>query len=567
MTDLAPDIVAAALKGFRAYRDRFAALTARAEARFRTADWRGLQADSSDRLDVYQQCLEAVVSDLTAQHPDLPHAHDMWRQAKTEFERQALRTSDPDLAETFFNSVSRRILQTAGVDPTVEFVRFQAPPLAPPRRPQDYRVYPLAEGSAEIVFRKILQDSRLAPILADPGEDARRIDHALKRRNIESPPDAHLEVLTTIFYRGMGAYLIGRLMAADGATRPLAVAFVHQGGRVAADGLITDERGIRILFSYTHSYFLAATENIGGLIGFLQTLMPRRRRAELFISLGYNRHGKTELYRDLTEHQNACRDIFVISPGKKGMVMAVFNMPSDNLVFKVIRDRFAKPKRTTRREVIAKYDYIFRHDRTGRLPDTQNFEHLKFDRGCFHPELVAELLQSAADSVVVDGDELILRFVYVERRVTPLDVYLQTASAEAARAAVIDFGQAIKDMAASNIFPGDMLIKNFGVTELGRVIFYDFDEVCPLTACRFRRQPRAYSYEDELAAQPWYLVEENDIFPEEFVSFLGLKAELRNVMMGHHADIFTPDFWQAHQDRIQSNNLAHVFPYRRFNAD
>ncbi len=567
MTDSAPDIVAAALKGFRAYRDRFAALTARAEARFRTADWRGLQADSADRLDVYQQCLEAVVSDLAAQHPDLPHAHDMWRQAKTEFERQALRTSDPDLAETFFNSVSRRILQTAGVDPTVEFVRFQAPPLAPPRRPQDYRVYPLAEGSAEIVFRKILQDSRLAPILADPGEDARRIDHALKRRNIESPPDAHLEVLTTIFYRGMGAYLIGRLMAADGATRPLAVAFVHQGGRVAADGLITDERGIRILFSYTHSYFLAATENIGGLIGFLQTLMPRRRRAELFISLGYNRHGKTELYRDLTEHQNACRDIFVISPGKKGMVMAVFNMPSDNLVFKVIRDRFAKPKRTTRREVIAKYDYIFRHDRTGRLPDTQNFEHLKFDRGCFHPELVAELLQSTADSVVVDGDELILRFVYVERRVTPLDVYLQTASAEAARAAVIDFGQAIKDMAASNIFPGDMLIKNFGVTELGRVIFYDFDEVCPLTACRFRRQPRAYSYEDELAAQPWYLVEENDIFPEEFVSFLGLKAELRNVMMGHHADIFTPDFWQAHQDRIQSNNLAHVFPYRRFNAD
>ena len=567
MTDSAPDIVAAALKGFRAYRDRFAALTARAEARFRTADWRGLQADSSDRLDVYQQCLEAVVSDLTAQHPDLPHAHDMWRQAKTEFERQALRTSDPDLAETFFNSVSRRILQTAGVDPTVEFVRFQAPPLAPPRRPQDYRVYPLAEGSAEIVFRKILQDSRLAPILADPGEDARRIDHALKRRNIESPPDAHLEVLTTIFYRGMGAYLIGRLMAADGATRPLAVAFVHQGGRVAADGLITDERGIRILFSYTHSYFLAATENIGGLIGFLQTLMPRRRRAELFISLGYNRHGKTELYRDLTEHQNACRDIFVISPGKKGMVMAVFNMPSDDLVFKVIRDRFAKPKRTTRSEVIAKYDYIFRHDRTGRLPDTQNFEHLKFDRGCFHPELVAELLQSTADSVVVDGDELILRFVYVERRVTPLDVYLQTASAEAARAAVIDFGQAIKDMAASNIFPGDMLIKNFGVTELGRVIFYDFDEVCPLTACRFRRQPRAYSYEDELAAQPWYLVEENDIFPEEFVSFLGLKAELRNVFMTHHADIFTPEFWQAHQDRIQSNNLAHVFPYRRFNAD
>ncbi len=567
MTESTPNIVAAALNGFRAYRDRFAALTARAEDRFRTADWQGLQADAAERLDVYQKCLEAVVGDLTARDPNLIHARDRWRDAHAEFERQAGRTSDPDLAETFFNSVSRRILQTAGVDPTVEFVRFQAPPLAPLRRRQDYRVYPLNETSAAIVFRRVLQDSRLAPVLADPGDDALRIARALKRHGIECPPDAHLEVLTTIFYRGMGAYLIGRLVATDGTIRPLAVAFVHCDGKIAADGIITEERGIRILFSYTHSYFMAATDNIGGLIGFLQTLMPRRRRAELFISLGYNRHGKTELYRDLTEHQNACRDIFVISPGKKGMVMAVFNMPSDDLVFKVIRDRFAKPKRTTRREVIAKYDYIFRHDRTGRLPDTQNFEHLKFDRGCFHPDVLDELRQSAAGSVVINGDELTLRFVYVERRVTPLDVYLQTASTAQAHAAVIDFGQAIKDMAASNIFPGDMLIKNFGVTELGRVIFYDFDEVCPLTVCRFRRQPKAATYEDEMAAQPWYLVEENDVFPEEFVSFLGLKAELRKVFMAHHGDIFTPEFWRTNQDRIQSKRLAHVFPYRRFDPD
>jgi isocitrate dehydrogenase kinase/phosphatase len=246
------------------------------------------------------------------------------------------------------------------------------------------------------------------------------------------------------------------------------------------------------------------------------------------------------------------------------MVMAVFNMPSDNLVFKVIRDRFAKPKRTTRSEVIAKYDYIYRHDRTGRLPDTQTFEHLRFNTGCFKPEVVDELRRTAAGSVAIAGDELTLKFVYVERRVVPLDVYLQTAAPDQAAAAVIDFGQAIRDMAASNIFPGDMLIKNFGVTELGRVIFYDYDEVCPLTACRFRRQPQAHSYEDEMAAAPWYLVEENDVFPEEFRSFLGLKPALRQVFMDHHADIFTPEFWQAHQKRIRSGELAHVYPYLRF---
>jgi isocitrate dehydrogenase kinase/phosphatase len=567
MTDPAATIVGAALDGFAAYRDRFAALTARAPERFREADWHGMQADAAQRLDIYQRCLETAVGDLHRVLPESGNTRAVWRSAKALFEKRAAATPDPDLAETFFNSISRRLLETAGVDPAVEFVRTQAPPLAPLQPYKDYRAYPFNGRAPEILFQEVLRDSHLADALTDPAADARRVCSEMNRQGIAIPSAGRLEVLTTIFYRGMGAYLIGRLMAADEAMRPLAIAFVHQAGRVAADGLITDERGIRILFSYTHSYFQAATDNIGGLIGFLQTLLPQRRRAELYISLGYNRHGKTELYRDLTRHQDACSDIFEISPGKKGMVMAVFNMPSDDLVFKVIRDRFAKPKRTTRRKVIAKYDYIYRHDRTGRLPDTQTFEHLKFGTGCFHPDVLEELRRTAAGSVAFNGQELTLQFVYVERRVIPLDVYLQTAPPDLAAAAVIDFGQAIRDMAASNIFPGDMLIKNFGVTELGRVIFYDYDEVCPLTACRFRRQPRAQSYADELSAAPWYLVEDNDVFPEEFRSFLGLKPALRDIFMEHHADIFTPEFWQAHQNRIQSGDLAHAFPYRRFDAD
>jgi isocitrate dehydrogenase kinase/phosphatase len=565
MTEPATHIAAAALKGFEAFRKRFAASTARAQDRFRKADWKGMQIDAARRLDIYQQSLDEVVRDLGAHLPEGDAPRMLWREAKSEYAAFAAATADPDLAETFFNSLSRRMLHTDGIDPSVEFVRSQAPPLAPLRPHKDYREYRLDGTAPEIIFNEVLQDAHLASTLADPAVDAWRIARNLECGDIKMALPARLEMLTTVFYRGMGAYLIGRLTDAEGTSRPLAIAFVHRpGGGVAADGLITNERGIRILFSYTHSYFLAATDNAGGLVGFLQTLIPQRRRAELYISLGYNRHGKTELYRDLIQHQDACSDSFEISPGKKGMVMAVFNMPSDNLVFKVIRDRFAKPKRTTRSEVIAKYDYIYRHDRTGRLPDTQTFEHLRFNTGCFKPEVVDELRRTAAGSVAIAGDELTLKFVYVERRVVPLDVYLQTAAPDQAAAAVIDFGQAIRDMAASNIFPGDMLIKNFGVTELGRVIFYDYDEVCPLTACRFRRQPQAHSYEDEMAAAPWYLVEENDVFPEEFRSFLGLKPALRQVFMDHHADIFTPEFWQAHQKRIRSGELAHVYPYLRF---
>jgi isocitrate dehydrogenase kinase/phosphatase len=567
MTDPAAHIAAAALRGFEEFRQRFAAATARAGDRFRQADWKGMQINAAQRLDTYQRSLDEVVRDLGARLPegDTPRMH--WRKAKSEYAKCAAATSDPDVAETFFNSLSRRMLHTDGIDPAVEFVRHTAPPLPPLRPHKDYREYRLDGTAPEKLFRHLLQDSQLGATLADPASDGRRIARHLANGDIAIAFPARLEMLTTVFYRGMGAYLIGRLTDAEGTARPLAIAFVHRQGVVAADGMITDERGIRILFSYTHSYFLAATDNAGGLVGFLQTLIPERRRAELYISLGYNRHGKTELYRDLIQHQDACSDSFVISPGKKGMVMAVFNMPSDNLVFKVIRDRFAKPKRTTRSEVIAKYDYIYRHDRTGRLPDTQTFEQLRFNTGCFKPEVVDELRRSAAGSVVIAGDELTLKFVYVERRVVPLDVYLQTATPDRAAAAVIDFGQAIRDLAASNIFPGDMLIKNFGVTELGRVIFYDYDEVCPLTDCRFRRQPQARSYEDEMAAAPWYLVEENDVFPEEFSAFLGLRSSLREVFMDHHAAIFTPEFWQAHQKRIRSGELAHVYPYQRFDTE
>ena len=567
MADSADHIVAMVLAGFRDYRDRFAALTARAEDHFRNADWQGMHTDAAERLDVYQICLDGVVADLSRRFPDALTDRTIWHNAKNVFGTRAVDVVDADLAETFFNSVSRRMLQTDGVDPATEFVRSQAPPLPPLRPQRDIRFYAFGDASPDAVMERVLQDSRLHAMLADPGGDAVRISSAL-----ECQFDAHLStmtlaVLTSVFYRGMGAYLIGRLITADGIAHPWAVAFIHHEGRVAADGVITDDRGIRLLFSYTHSYFFAATDNAGGLIGFLKMLLPQRRRAELFISLGFNRHGKTELYRELTQHQHACTDAFVLSPGKKGMVMAVFNMPSDNLVFKVIRDRFEKPKHTTLNEVIAKYDYVFRHDRTGRLPDAQTFEHMTFNPGCFQPEVIEELRQTAAAALTLTEDAISLARVYVERRVTPLDVYLKTASEDEAGEAVVDFGQAIKDMAASNIFPGDLLIKNFGVTELGRVIFYDYDEVCPVTTCRFRAKPRAVSYEDELAAAPWYLVGENDVFPEEFIAFLGLTEALIGVLLEHHKEIFTPQFWQAHQTRIQSGIPVHIFPYRRFDAD
>jgi isocitrate dehydrogenase kinase/phosphatase len=567
MNDMIKDIAATIIEGFNAYRARFDALTARAEDRFRQADWQGMQQDAAERLDTYQQRLETVVDDIADRFSPAARTPAVWEKAKIRYAPMADAAADTDLAQTFFNSVSRRMLRATGVDAVLEFVHHDPPLLAPIREDRDIETYRFGGNDYASVLLDVLEMSRLGPDLHDTARDARRLGQAMARKYTGNAPPRTLAVLKTVFYRGTGAYLIGRLTMTDGVTLPWGAAFVNRGGRMMADGVITDARGIRILFSFTHAYFLAATDNLGGLIGFLQELLPNRRRAELYISLGYNRHGKTELYRDLTQHQNACRDIFVRSPGQLGMVMVVFNMPSDNLVFKVIRDAFAEPKRTTRLEVIAKYDYIFRHDRTGRLPDAQSFEQLTFNRGCFHPDVIDELLRTAARAVTVDGDDIVLERVYVERRVTPLDVFLKTAADPDARAAVVDFGQAVKDMAASDIFPGDLLIKNFGVTELGRVIFYDYDEVCPLSSCRFRAKPAAMHYEHELDSAPWFMVADNDVFPEEFPAFLGLSADLLGVLLEHHGDLFTPEFWQDHQQRIASGNPKHVIPYQTLDEE
>ncbi len=440
-------------------------------------------------------------------------------------------------------------------------------PLPKPAAEHDYRVFPADRRPMEALCAAVLLHSPFQPYLHHLGRDARRLARHLGQKaaaNGSNQVIDRIEMIPAPFFRGMGAYLIGRAVTSRGRLAPFAIALVNDATEgVLVDGIIDDDRGIRLLFSYTHSYFHVATQRITALIAFLQPLLPHRRLAELYISLGFNRHGKTELYRDLARHQNACRDIFTLSPGKPGMVMAVFGMPSDDLVFKIIRDRFAQPKRTTRREVMAQYAYVFRHDRTGRLPDTQAFDHLKFDRGCFHPDLLRELRDTAARSVRIDDRAVAIDLAYVERRVQPLDLFLRTASPPAARRAVIDFGQAIKDLAFSNLFPGDMLLKNFGVTGLGRVIFYDFDEVCPLAACRFRRKPPPRGPEDELAPEPWYYVAANDIFPEEFENFLGLTGDLKEAFMEHHRDLLGVDFWRRTQAKIQAGEPLHVFPYAR----
>jgi isocitrate dehydrogenase kinase/phosphatase len=550
-------------KGFDDYCDTFAAITRRAAVHFEMRDGRGMRADTIERLDLYQK----VVTTTCARVVDRlgPNAQNprIWSALKPRFAGGARYRRDGELACTFYNSVNRRILETVGIEPELEFVAPE--PLEPSQSDRSALFYTLAmQQPTSGIIQKLLSNYGFNTPFADIGADARLCAERIRIRLRHLAPNVqtmHIEMLRVPFFREMRAYLIGRLFWQDHQV-PLVFALANSDRGLLVDAILLRTEELRVVFSFSHAYFHVQSDCPYDLVMFLKELMPAKRIAELYIGLGYNKHGKTELYRDLLAHQQVCSlDLFDFAAGQRGMVMIAFNMPRDDLIYKLIRDRFASPKNATRRQVMEKYDYVFKHDRAGRLIDVQTFENLEIQQCCLKPELLDEIRSEARLTASVEKNRIVLHHVYVERRLTPLDLYLKQADAQAAKAAVIDYGRAIKDLAQINIFPGDMLIKNFGVTLLGRVVFYDYDELCALTDCNFRWLPQARGYDEEMAAEPWFTVAENDVFPEEFASFLALAPDLRQIFLQHHNDLLTPLFWQQVQEKIRSAVVTPILPY------
>jgi isocitrate dehydrogenase kinase/phosphatase len=550
------------LEGFDEYMSRLRSFNARAPERFARADWRGVQADAAGRLKIYPHVMGQVVTDIAKLLGSRVDDPLLWIAIKAVYSGLIADRQDWELAETFHNSVTRQLFVTVGVDERIEFVDtdFDSPP-SPSTGPV-YVIFERRESTSELVRQILtwfLPDVDFLRLDSDTAEVAQRVEAVLTESG-GLPVVGRAEVVRSVFYRGQSAYIVGLLYA--GSVRlPIVLALRHETDGVVVDAVLLTEDQVSILFSFTRSYFAVDVARPYDLVRFLKRLMPRKRIAELYISIGQNKHGKTERYRDLLRHLHSTDERFEHAPGTQGLVMIVFTMPGYDDVFKVIRDRFPPPKRTTRARVMDKYRLVFQHDRAGRLIDAQDFQHLQFAHDRFDPDLLDELLNEAGRTVHVDGDTVVLEHVYVERRVIPLDLYAREAVFGAAAAAVIDYGQAIKDLACTNIFPGDLLTKNFGVTRHGRVVFYDYDELSALTDVKFKELPEPRDEAEVLDETPWFGVGDSDVFPEEHVQFLGMSPELKEVLLERHGDLFRVEPWHGVQKRIDAGELMEVFPY------
>ncbi len=547
---------------FVALRGGFNAITARARKRFEARDWQGIQDDAVERLEIHPRMLDRTLGDLKVLLGERLTDLGYWRQTRQAYAAMLAEEPNRELAETFFNSTTRRIFATVGVNADIEFFTLGSPAAGEQPDPGTYRRY-IAGGELPGLVRRILEDHRFDAPYKDAAGDARLVARALEEALVARGGAVTLqavEVLRPVFFRNKGAYIVGRLRLRDGML-PFVLPLLHPEGGITVDAVLTDEDLVSIVFSFARSYFHVEADCPRRIIAFLRSILPLKPVAELYISLGLNKHGKTELYRDLQRHLAGSGDLFEIAEGARGMVMLVFTLPSYDVVFKVIRDRFAYPKTTTRQQVMDRYRMVFKRDRVGRLVDAQEFKHLTFQRERFAPDLLAELQEQAASSVRLVGDQVVIEHLYTERRMTPLNLYVREAAAKAAVEAILDYGRAIKELAASNIFPGDFLLKNFGVTRHGRVVFYDYDELTLVTDCVFREMPPPRSPEEELDSETWFPVGEHDIFPEEFRTFLGLAEPLRDLFAAHHGDLFTVDFWRRLQHHNRRGEIMEFFPY------
>ncbi len=552
------------LEGFEDYISRFAAINRRAPRRFEERDWRGMNGDALERLRLYPLVVDRVIETISRLLGHRTGDALVWVAIKAVYSSLISDRQDWELAETFYNSVTRRVFNTVGVAEHIEFVDsdFDTPPT--PSHEPVYLTLDRRQSTSELVLDILNAFPHSVPyarIEADAAAVAERIDRRLNEPGALAVV-GKAEVVRSVFYRGQSAFIVGLLYA--GSHRiPLILALGNGPQGVFVDAVMLTENEASIIFSFTRSYFHVDVTRPYDLVRFLRRLMPRKRVAEIYIAVGQNKHGKTELYRDLLRHLRSTDEQFEPAPGTRGLVMIVFTMPGYDDVFKVIRDTFAAPKQTTRRAVMDKYQLVFQHDRAGRLMDVQDFQHLEFHRSRFSKVVLDELLSGAAGTVRQVDDSVIISRVYVERRVVPLDIYVREAARPAAEEAVIDFGQSIKDLASTNIYPGDLLPKNFGVTRHGRVVFYDYDELTTLTEINFREIPQPRDEIEAMLDEPWFPVGDRDVFPEEHERFLGLAPVLRDIFLQNHSDLFDPGPWKAIQERLRSGELIEVFPYRQ----
>jgi isocitrate dehydrogenase kinase/phosphatase len=376
-------------------------------------------------------------------------------------------------------------------------------------------------------------------------------------------------MLRPVFYRDREAYLVGELMS-RGRKLPVVLALRNEETGIRVDAVLTGKEDMRnILFISTRSTFHVHTDDYREVLSFLDALAPERGHPAMCAVLGFTHPARVALNQRLQRHLRESGERFSRTPGREGTAMVVFAPPSFPYVFKVIRDFSSKAGWTGRARIMDLYRWVHEINRGRLMLDAWLYRNLDFPRRHFDDGVLQELLVSAPNSVRIEGDRIILKHVYAQRRVQPLNQFFEESRDRALREGAIDaLGTFIKDLAGMGLFIGDCygLTANTGLTHGSNVALFDFDDLGPLSRFRFRSTPQLPTEKDEFLWNTevdgaWFAVDEFDVLVDEWERYLGVPPDLRDYFRRRHGDLFTTDYWTGVQRRVAAGEFHYVVPY------
>ncbi len=565
MQDLSKQIAQTILTGFDRHFSFFQEITSAARQRFERADWESVREASAKRISFYDVRVQEAITKVSKNFGISELNEDLWQEVKQTYTRMLQRHSRPELAETFYNSVFCRMFERKYYNNDKIFLESQ---VNRGELADQYRVYmsfQVADGGLQNSFWEILSSFYYHLPYEDIERDSQRLTQAfIEQTGLEEvPSDLRFDLLESPFYRNKASYLVGRMVYGE-TIRPVIIPLMNnEEGAIYVDSLLTQKRRVEAVFSFARAYFMVKTPVPTATVEFLRSILPEKNLADLYMSIGFHKQAKNEFYRDLLKHLEQSDDEFIIAPGTPGLVMQVFTLPSFPYVFKVIRDKFPPQKEVTHQLVQQRYLQVKKHDRVGRMADTLEFVDVALPLERIEETLLQQLQASVSSKLEYEGDKLVIKHLYIEQRMKPLNLYLEKTDEDESRRILEDWGKAVKQLMGVNIFPGDLLFKNFGVNNQGKVVFYDYDEICYLTECNFRKIPPPRYPEDLYLDEPWYSINPNDIFPEEFITFLSTDPKVRKILKETHPELFEASFWQQNQKDLQEGKQADVFPYSK----
>ena len=516
------------------------------------------------RLSVYSISVHGLARRLRESLPSAAEDERFWERIEARYLTLIEGRYESDLAFAYIHSARRMMYEGMWNPVEYTFLHHREPVT---ERSAAVRIdFPITPDlDLAMLVDRILDVPSFEQPWRDRNGDVRAVADRLQTifRGDERQP-VEIQMTDAGFFRNRGAYIVGRIVFDDASATPLILALLNHDAGIYVQAVLAGQADAHNLFSSTLANFHVTNSHYHELAAFLHSVMPTRRLGLHYSTIGFNHVGKVAVMNELREELAEHGEVFATAIGFRGSVAIGFAAPSSDYNLKVIRDipteQYKWGDFPGIRAVLDKYRRVHEIDRTGSMLDNIIYYNLELDPAWFEPELLAELLQDAAESVSLRDDAVILKHLIVQRRVRPLPVFFRNATPEEAREVIVNLGHCIKNNAAANVFNKDLDARNYGVSRYHKVYLFDYDALEPLTHVKVRSNADRFDGEDDV---PDWFYEDGVIFlPEEIETGFRIHDRgLRRLFRDVHGDLLTTGYWERMQGVLERGQVPSIRLY------